>query len=188
MNRWTKIILGACLVTALLTGATGLFQALPGRAETGRNATATATQAAAQLYAQGDYALAARAYAQLVDQGYGNVELYYNLGLAQYRTGDLPQALANLRQAARLAPRNGQVRAALAELAAAAPAAVPAQATGLLSKMAALSSRWLTHNELALLALGFWTLVAGGLLMGMLGRGEMQGREVESTKSGDHLS
>jgi tetratricopeptide (TPR) repeat protein len=171
MNRWTKVILGACLVAALLTGAPGLFWAMPGRAETGRNATATATQAAAQLYAQGDYALAAQAYTQLIDQGYGNVELYYNLGLAQYGAGDLTQALANLRQAALLAPRNGQVRAALAELAAAAPAAAPAQASGLHGALATLSSRWFTHNELALLALGLWTLVMSGLLLGMLGRG-----------------
>ena len=50
MNRWTKIILGGCLVALLLTGTTGLFRAMPGHAETGRNATATATQAAAQLW------------------------------------------------------------------------------------------------------------------------------------------
>lgn len=171
MNRWTKVILGACLVAALLTGATGLFWAIPGRAETGRNVTATAIQAAAQLYAQGDYGLAAQAYGQLIDQGYGNVELYYNRGLAHYRAGDLPQALTNLRQAALLAPRNGQVRAALAEIAAAAPGAASVQAPGLYGTLAALSSRWLTHNELALLALGIWTLVVGGLLTAMLGRG-----------------
>ena len=171
MNRWTKIILGACLISALLTGVTGLLWALPGHAESERNGAATVTQAAAQLYAQGDYALAAQAYAQLIDQGYGNVELYYNRSLAHYRAGDLTQALADLRQAAALAPRNSQIRAALAEIAATAPAVAPGQASGPYDTLTILSSRWLTHNELALLALGLWTLVASGLMMGMLGRG-----------------
>ena len=115
MNRWTKVILGACLVAALLTGAPGLFWAIPGRAETERNVTATAIQAAAQLYAQGDYALGAQAYGQLIDQGYGNVELYYNRGLATARLGLKEEAADNFREVVEKNPNNAQAFAQLGE-------------------------------------------------------------------------
>jgi tetratricopeptide (TPR) repeat protein len=59
--------------------------------------------------AQRHFAAAATAYQALVDSGRTNGRLYYNLGNAQFRAGQLPQAILSYRRAQRLLPRDPQV-------------------------------------------------------------------------------
>lgn len=117
---------------------------------------------AGQLYETGQYALAAQAYQQLVDQGYADSALFYNLGNAYYRQGDLGHAILNYRRAGGLAPRDEDIRANL-ELAREQIVNPVEGVTGnesLFSHLANFTRNWLTLNELALMALGLWVLLA----------------------------
>jgi tetratricopeptide (TPR) repeat protein len=141
-----------------------------------------AIAAANKLVAAGHYAEAAQMYEQLIAQGAKDAALYYNLGNAALLLGDSGRAVAAFEQAAALAPRDADIRANL-ELArqqtrdrvnqvlAPEPARTPGNQTvahqqprgpvnspiaGPLGALADVSSRWLTVDELALLALGAW--------------------------------
>jgi tetratricopeptide (TPR) repeat protein len=118
--------------------------------------------AASQLYETGQYALAAQAYQQLADQGYADSALFYNLANAYYRQGDLGHAILNYRRARDLAPRDGDIRANLdlAREQIANPVEGVKGNENLLSHLANFTRNWLTLNELALLALGLWVLLA----------------------------
>ncbi len=65
-------------------------------------------------YEEGDYRRAAALYLRLVDAGHGSGELYYNLGNAYLRGGELGRAIAAYRQSLRRLPRDEDVRANLA--------------------------------------------------------------------------
>ena len=167
MHNLAKTAFAGLFVIVLSLGVFGALRAAAAEVNASGDATAAAAQVATQLYAQGEYALAARSYDQLIEQGYDDVELFYNRGLAYHGAGDPAAALTSLRQAAALAPRNAQIRAALAEveLAAGAVAAEAADAPRLNP-----IGRWVTYDELALLALGTWILVLSGLLIAVLRR------------------
>jgi tetratricopeptide (TPR) repeat protein len=63
--------------------------------------------------ARAHYTAAAAAYEALVADGIGNAALFFNLGNAYYRAGDLGRAVLNYRRAQRLAPGDERVRANL---------------------------------------------------------------------------
>jgi tetratricopeptide (TPR) repeat protein len=48
-----------------------------------------------ELYTQGKYEEAAKAYEEILKTGVESPELYYNLGNAYYKSGLLPQAILN---------------------------------------------------------------------------------------------
>ncbi len=127
-----------------------------------KSSETSATAAADQLYETGQYALAAQAYQQLADQGYTDSALFYNLGNAYYRQGNLGQAILNYRRAGKLAPRDADIQANLevARGQIASPAARVPGNESLFSRLVNFSRNWLTFNELALLALGLWILLA----------------------------
>jgi hypothetical protein len=145
---------------------------------------------AGQLYAQGNYAQAAESYRQLVDQGYAAPALFYNLGLTYLKADDLGRALWSLRSAEQLAPRDEDIRAALVEarttLAAKAPAGDPAlrapEPMGL-GQLIQEVRRWVTADELAILALGLWAGLAILLLVGMTAAGGRARRAVRGTSA-----
>lgn len=64
-------------------------------------------------YQDEDYAGAVRAYEQILEEGYESGTLYYNLGNAYFKLGELGLAILNYERARRLMPRNGDVRANL---------------------------------------------------------------------------
>jgi len=66
--------------------------------------------AANQYYADKDYARAIEAYREVLAQGVESAELYYNLGNASFKHGDLGHAIANYLKARRLAPDNEDIR------------------------------------------------------------------------------
>ena len=75
-----------------------------------------------------------------------------------YQQGDLGRAIVSYEQAAQLTPRDPDLRQNLAQARSQAKVAAPRPA-GVLGRLAAASSHWLTVNELALLALGAWFLL-----------------------------
>lgn len=67
--------------------------------------------AANKLYAQGKFAEAAAAYDKIVAAGSVSPALYFNLGNAHFKAGQLGHAIAAYRQAEELSPRDPDIRA-----------------------------------------------------------------------------
>lgn len=66
------------------------------------------------LYEQKDYAGAIEAYSELIRAGYESAGLYYNLGNAYFRSGDLGHSILHYLRAQRLDPANDDIKANLA--------------------------------------------------------------------------
>jgi tetratricopeptide (TPR) repeat protein len=114
-----------------------------------------------QLYETGQYSQAAQAYQQLVDQGFTDSALFYNLGNAYFKDGDYGGAIVNYRRAQLLAPRDADIAANL-ELARSQivdqPEETGESSQGLVSAIGRWTQTWLTLNEVAIFALGTWIL------------------------------
>lgn len=147
-------LIGLALVAGLLIAS----RALSG----GVQADQRAVSAANALVESGHTAEAVQIYEQIVAQGARDGALFYNLGNAYFQQGDLGQAIVSYEQAAQLTPRDPDLRQNLAQARSQAKVA-ETQPAGVLGILAQASSRWLTVNELALLALGAWFLL--GLLV-----------------------
>jgi tetratricopeptide (TPR) repeat protein len=63
-----------------------------------------------EFYIEGDYTKAISEYEKILKTGYHSAELYYNLGNACFRDGQLGLAVANYIRAKRLAPRDEDIR------------------------------------------------------------------------------
>jgi len=122
-------------------------------------AAAETMTTAGQLYEAGQYSLAAQAYQQLVDQGFADSALFYNLGNAFFKQGDYGRAIVNYRRAQELAPRDADTRANLALARAQAVDEVKAAENGGILNAAGQSLKsWFSLNEVAMVALGAWML------------------------------
>lgn len=115
-------------------------------------------QIANALYENGRYAEAALAYEQMTAQGVHDSAVYYNLGSAYFRQGDVGRAIFNYQRAAQLAPRDADIQANLALARSQAPDQFEAESSSPLDNFAGVSRQFLTLNEMALLALGAWFL------------------------------
>ncbi len=63
-----------------------------------------------RLYTEGSFKEAILIYNQIINSGYHSAELYYNLGNAYYRSGQVPAAILNYERAALLAPGDEDIR------------------------------------------------------------------------------
>lgn len=117
-----------------------------------------AMDAANQLAAAGHYAEAAQMYEQLVREGARDAALFHNLGNAYFQQGDLPRALLGYELATQFNPRSPGIRTNLELARAQAGLAASPPPTGPLAIFLEASRRYLSLNELALLALGLWLL------------------------------
>ena len=140
------IVLIAVVILALAMWPATLRAESPGDV-----AAAAATNS---LYESGRFLEAALVYEQLIDQGYESGALYYNLGNAYFKQGDLGRAILSYRRAERLYPRDADIRANL-EIARAQRTDVydgGSSATGPVSR--------LTLDELAQITLLVWIALA----------------------------
>ncbi len=67
-------------------------------------ANCTECEKANKLYANGNYMEAAQIFQSLVDRGYSAPNLYYNLGNAYYKSGEIAKAILNFEKAIKLNP------------------------------------------------------------------------------------
>ncbi|HUH03365.1 MAG TPA: tetratricopeptide repeat protein [Kofleriaceae bacterium] len=103
MSRAATILLGSIVGALLALGSDA------------RPATAAPTYADAnQAYLTGDWSSASQQYAALVEAGIVHPHLYYNLGNAYFRQGQLGPAIYNYERALRLDPGFDDARANLA--------------------------------------------------------------------------
>lgn len=63
-----------------------------------------------QLYQQGEFEESRQAYESLVKNGYAGGTLYYNLGNAYYKTGDLARAILSYERALKVMPNDDDLR------------------------------------------------------------------------------
>jgi tetratricopeptide (TPR) repeat protein len=150
-NTLTIILAGLALAAILLTGLILLNPRT--------KADGTAVSAANALYESGHTPEAIRMYEQLVAQGVQDSGLLYNLGNAYYRQNDLGRAILNYELAARLAPRDPDVRANLSLARAQAGVPEPAAAGDPIHALASVVDSWFSLNELAVVALASWFLL-----------------------------
>jgi tetratricopeptide (TPR) repeat protein len=108
----------------------------------------TAFDAANKLYEEGKFAEAVSAYEKLAQSGQVSAALYFNLGNAYFKSGQIGRAIAAYREAQRITPRDPDLRANLqfARNQTPSPTLSP--------------SRW--QRWLARLTLNEWTLLAAG--------------------------
>src|SRR5688500_9963636 len=106
---------------------------------------ATAFDSANKLYEQRNFPAAAAAYEDLIRSGATSPIVYFNLGNAWFKAGQLGRAIAAYRQAQRLAPRDPNVRFNLQF--------VRKQVTGSEQSPGPAWQQWLTN-----LTLNEWTL------------------------------
>jgi tetratricopeptide (TPR) repeat protein len=69
--------------------------------------------AANRLYAEGKFSAAAAGYEHLLKTGGGSANLLFNYGNAEFKAGNLGEAIAAFRRAELLAPRDQEIRANL---------------------------------------------------------------------------
>jgi tetratricopeptide (TPR) repeat protein len=62
-----------------------------------------------EYYQQGDYKAATREYKKIVNMGYESWEVYYNLGNAYFKDGQIGLAVLNFERAKRLNPKNEDI-------------------------------------------------------------------------------
>jgi len=62
-----------------------------------------------QLYRGGEYQKAVSMYEQIISNGYGNAEVYFNLGNSYFKLKNIPSAILNYERAKRIAPHDEDI-------------------------------------------------------------------------------
>ena len=146
------VLVSVALIITMIAG----FQLLVPQSR----ADEAAVSAANNLYETGHYTEAVQIYEQLIDQGYRDSALFYNLGNTYFQQRDYARAILNYRRASLLEPRDQYIQDNLNLAQEKANLEIPAIAPGPLTVVADLTSRWLNLNETAILAIGLWFIAS----------------------------
>ena len=119
-----------------------------------------------QRYEHGEYAEAAQQYEALVDRGYRDAAIYFNLGNAYLENGDLGRAILSYLRARELSPRDPDVIANLELARDMTVDRVVAERNSFLESVSYVGLRWVTRGELGVLALLLWAI--SGVAIGAL--------------------
>ncbi len=117
-------------------------------------------------YERGEYAEAAEQYEALIDRGYSEAALYFNLGNSYLESGDLGRAILNYLRARELSPREMDIRDNLELAREMTVDRVVAEGDSLVESVSYFGHRWATPDELGTAAILFWA--ASGLAIGAL--------------------
>jgi hypothetical protein len=150
-NLLTISIIGILMFASLATAIQFL--------STSDNGDIEAISVANQLFTAGNYAEAAQIYEQLLSRGVADSSLYYNLGSAYFVQGDLGRAILNYQRAARLDPRDPDIKANLAIARAQSGYDYSSEPINPIQSLSEFTSSWLTLNETAVSALVFWFIL-----------------------------
>jgi hypothetical protein len=122
-----------------------------------------------QLYEAGQFVEAVAAYQTLADAGVEDGTLYYNLGNAYFKTGDLGRAILNYRRAQALLPRDPDVIANLQLARAQTTDRLEVEdGDALASFVRRILVEWTTLDEAAAIALGLWALLCALVVTAIL--------------------
>ncbi len=143
----------------LITFATSLFLLLTTSLTLAQSVSPTeAMLVGNQNYEAGQYADAIEVYESIIGAGVQDSALYYNLGNAYYKQGDLGRAILNYRRAQYLDPRDSDVAANLGVARLQTLDKLEAADQGLLTNMVQVAEEWLTLREAAIFVLVLWLL------------------------------
>lgn len=120
-----------------------------------------AMQVANKEYEAGNYAEAAAIYEAILESGLAHSAVYYNLGNAYFKQGDLGRAILNYRRAQSLNPRDNDIAVNLSIARVQTVDKLEAPADEGLANLVQLAEEWLTLSEAMLLALVLWLLMGG---------------------------
>lgn len=146
--------LGGALVAAVAI----IVIAIPANAQ-GRSASDLMAEAIAR-YDREEFAEAVQLYESLVEDGYQDAALYYNLGNAYLGSGDLGRAMLNYLRAEDLSPRDPYIRTNLELVREMTVDRIGFERTSLIESVSYGTRRWMTPEELGAVSLPFWTLTA----------------------------
>ncbi len=154
------------LITALaaLTAVTGVALAQSPSAPTDLMAEANAQ------YERGEYAAAARQYEALIAQEFEDAGLYYNLGNAYFKNGDIGRAVLNYLRAEELSPRDRDIRANLDLARSRAVDRVESGGESVFAIVSNVALRWVTVGEMGVIALLLWLASSLGIITLILWR------------------
>ena len=117
-------------------------------------------------YERGEYAEAAQQYEALVDRGYSDATLYFNLGSSYFESGDIGRAILNYLRARGLSPRDMDIRDNLELARGMTVDGVAAERGPLVEGVSYFGHQWATPDELGIAAILLW--VASGTAIGAL--------------------
>ena len=121
-----------------------------------------------ERYERGEYAEAAQQYEALIDRGYSDAALYFNLGNAYLESGDLGRATLNYLRARELSPRDTDIRGNLELARSMTLDSIAAERGSLIESVSYFGRQWTTPGELGAAALLLWaasSLAIGALLV-----------------------
>ena len=146
--------------------ALGFFWALAGGVFAQGPSPAELMAEANGRYERGEYAEAAQVYEALIDLGYRDAAVYYNLGNAYLESGDLGQAVLNYLRAEELSPRDPDLLVNLALARNRTVDQLEAEGDSLVASISDFGRRWATTGEFGVAAILMWA--AGALAVGAL--------------------
>ena len=121
-----------------------------------------------ERYERGEYAEAAQQYEALVDRGFSDAALYFNLGNAYLESEDLGRAILNYLRARELSPRDPDIRYNLELARSMTVDSIAGERGSLVEGVSYFGRRWVTPGELGAAALLLWAasgMAIGGLLV-----------------------
>lgn len=121
-----------------------------------------------RLYEAGQFAEAAAVYQALADAGVEDGTLYYNLGNAYFKAGDLGRAILNYRRAQRLLPRDPDVAANLELARAQTVDRLESDGGALVDFVRRVLVEWTTLDEAAAITLGLWVVLCALVVAAIL--------------------
>ncbi len=109
-------------------------------------------------YDRGEYAEAAQQYESLLNRGYEDAAIFYNLGNAYLETGDVGRAILSYLRARKLSPRDSDIADNLELALDMTVDRIEADRDSLVESASLLARMWVTPSELGLAALLIWVL------------------------------
>ncbi len=125
----------------------------PGTASGGEPASKSAKslfQGGSDLYEKGDYEAAIKEYEKILDMGYESGPLYYNLGNSYFKDGQTGRAILNYERAARLIPRDKELKISHKHVLFTAEGAATRGPKIFLLRMVDIAGSYFTVNELVI--------------------------------------
>ena len=145
-----------CLAVLAVLG--GLVAIISSNAFAQESSAASLMASANERYERGEYSEAAQQYESLIDQGYTDAALYFNLGNAHLENDDLGRAILSYLRALVLSPRDPDISTNLDLARSQTVDQIEVERVSLIESFAYLGRRALNPGELGLVSLFFWAL------------------------------
>ena len=155
-------LIGGTLVAVVALIAVAITANAQGPAATDLMAEANAR------YDREEYSEAIQLYESLVEDGYHDVALFYNLGNAHLGDGDLGRAVLGYLRARELSPRDPDVRTNLELARDLTVDRIVTERGSILESVSYFGLQWLNRGMMGVVALGMWAvcgIAIGGLLV-----------------------